>query len=90
VTCQCPSGQLFAVADCTDATQAARDAAASAACDRITCAPPPERPGVVCEGLAGTTNIQCACEDQTTLFYLGTDCTSLTLDAVEHVCPPPQ
>jgi len=89
VTCQCPSGQLFSFADCSDATQDARNAATIASCDHITCAPPPERPGVVCDGLAGTTNIQCTCEDHSTLFYLGSDCSTLSLDAIEQICPTP-
>jgi hypothetical protein len=89
VQCECPSGQLFSATDCSDASQAERDAAASATCDRITCPPPPERPGVFCEGLVGGHGIQCTCEDPSQKFSLGTDCSPLTLAAIEQFCPPP-
>ena len=88
VACTCPSGQAFAVDDCTDASQDARNAAASAVCDRITCEPPPERPGVVCKGLAGGPTIACTCEDTSQNFYLGNDCSTLTLANIERICPP--
>jgi len=90
VTCACPSGQIFTVDSCTDATQTARNAAAGAACDRIKCPPPPERPGVVCEGLVGAPTIPCTCEDHSQQFYLGKDdCSTLTLANIEHFCPAP-
>ena len=88
VTCVCPSGQVFVVDDCTDASQDARNAATSEACDRITCPPPPERPGVVCKALAGAPSIWCTCEDPSQGFSLGSDCSALTLDAIERLCPP--
>jgi len=88
VTCQCPSGQIFGVSDCTDASQSDRDRAASAACDRISCTVPSERPGVVCESLAGWSNIECTCEDPSQKFYLGSDCSSLSLAAIQQFCPP--
>ena len=89
VACACPSGKIFAVDDCTDANQAARNAAASAACERITCPPPPERPGVFCQGLAGAPTIACTCEDHSQQFYLGKDCSTLTLANIERICPAP-
>jgi len=88
VTCACPSGQIFVVDDCTDAGQDARNAATSEACDRITCTPPPERPGVECKGLAGTPSIGCTCDDGVQHFSLGPDCSTLTLAEIERICPP--
>ncbi|HWP05725.1 MAG TPA: hypothetical protein VNN72_08290 [Polyangiaceae bacterium] len=88
VTCLCPSGEVFVVDDCLDSSQDARNAATSDACPRITCTPPPERSGVVCQGLAGTPNIECTCEDPAQKFYLGSDCSSLTLADIERICPP--
>ena len=88
VTCACPSGQIFVVDDCTDAGQDARNAATSEACDRITCPPPPERPGVVCQALAGAPTIWCTCEDPAQGFSVGSDCSGLTLANIERLCPP--
>lgn len=87
VACKCPSGQPFSVDDCTDASQPARNAATAATCDRISCPPPAERAGVVCKGLAGGPTIECTCEDGKTFFYLGPDCSTLTLANIEKLCP---
>jgi hypothetical protein len=86
--CTCPSGTKFPVDTCLDEGQDARNAAADAACEALTCPVPANRPDVACTGLVGAKQIECICSQNNGQRFYATECSQVQA-GIDAFCPPP-